>query len=1009
MEILFKKNRLIGIRTAVLLFVLAFFCVGSAYSQTSGKNIPIALSVYIQHQAANKSFPIATGGKAAPILVDPNDWKGVIRAATDLADDIGKVTGTLSQLIENKDIGKNSILVGTIGKSKIIDKLIAEKKIDVSAIRGKWESFMIQTVEGHLVIAGSDKRGTIFGIYDVSEKIGVSPWYWWADAPVKKSNSLYVKAGKYIQYPPKVKYRGIFINDESPSLSGWARAKFGGINSKMYVHMFELLLRLKANYLWPAMWGNTFNEDDPLSPVLADEYGIVMGTSHHEPMMRAQKEYTNRKNEIGPWDYTTNAENLKKFWTDGLTRNKDYDNLITMGMRGDGDVAMGKGDDKENIETLRKVVADQREIIKKVYAKDPSEVPQLWAIFTEVQRYYDAGLTVPDDVTLLFCDNNWGYIRRTGPEKEKNRKGGLGLYYHIDMNGGPWNDRWVNTTTIPKLREQLNLAYQTGTDRIWIVNVGDLKPKEMPIDFIMHYAWDPNAISADQTFDYMVNWAAGIFGREHAKEIADIVSKYSNYNLMRKAEVQSTRIFSFVNYNEAYRVLKMWKDLVAKAEVLENKMPKEARDAYYQLVLYPTKASAGIAEIYMAAGRNNLYAKQGRVSANDYAKSARDLFELDKQLSDRYNDSISNGKWQNMMSDVHIGYRQWSMPRENSLPALTDVTPLTTPTIGVAVEGSTDAWPGVEKKAELPRFDALDKQRYYIDLFNRGIGVVQFTAKADKPWIKLSTLNGSVEKEERFYVEIDWSTAPGGRADGNIEIVQGDTKIPVLVNTLKEAAPVTKQPYYGGYSGEFSIPAEKYSANLHGKNAKWINLPYLGRAEACMGIYPVTAASAKPIEAPQLAYNIFLPQSGSTKICLGILPTQDVNPARGLRIAVSVDDGKPVIIDARKGYVDTFNEYTAANLANSLVLKALPPLGEDYGLVSRRQPRRNEIFDNLRWLDVTMDVKNPGMHTLKVYMVDPELVLERIVVNPNDQYSSYFGVPSIEHNVHATNNIKTKQ
>lgn len=302
--------------------------------------------------------------------------------------------------------------------------------------------------------------------YDVSEKIGVSPWYWWADAPPKKSSVLYVKAGRYLQPSPKVKYHGIFINDESPSFTGWARTSFGGVNSKMYMHMFELLLRLKANYLWPAMWGNTFNEDDPMSPVLADEYGIVMGTSHHEPIMRAQKEYTNRKNEVGGWDFISNAEGLKKFWTEGLERNKNYDNLITMGMRGDGDIAMGKGDDKENMQTLKNVVSAQRDIIKKVYGKDPSEVPQLWAIFTEVQRYYDAGLNVPDDITLLFCDNNWGYIRRTGPVNKRNRKGGLGMYYHIDMNGGPWNDRWVNTTTVPKLREQLNLAYQTGIDRI---------------------------------------------------------------------------------------------------------------------------------------------------------------------------------------------------------------------------------------------------------------------------------------------------------------------------------------------------------------------------------------------------------------------------------------------------------------------------------------------------------------------------------------------------------------
>jgi hypothetical protein len=964
--------------------------------QANAQIQPGELPQYIDRTGSGTAFRIAANGKTAQITVDPEDWKGVIRAANDLGDDVRKVTGTASEVIKSKSFNKAAILVGTIGKSRVIDQLIADKKINVSAVKGKWESFLIQTVGNNLVIAGSDKRGTIFGIYDVSEKIGVSPWYWWADVPVKKSSSLYVKPGRYIQGPPKVKYRGIFINDESPSFSGWARAKFGGINSKMYVHIFELLLRLKANLLWPAMWDNAFNEDDPMSPVLADEYGIVMGTSHHEPMMRAQKEYTNRKKEIGPWDYTTNAENLKKFWYDGLERNKRFENLITIGMRGDGDVAMGKGNDEDNIKTLRKVVADQQAIIGKAYGKDPSEIPQAWAIFTEVQRYYDAGMTVPDYVTLLFCDNNWGYIRRTGPKKERNRKGGLGLYYHIDMNGGPWNDRWINTTTIPKLHEQLNLAYQTGINREWIINVGDLKPKEFPIDFIMHYAWNPDAIPANKTFDYTMNWAESIFGKAHAKEIADFVSKYTKYNLWRKPEVQDPNIFSFVNYNEADQEFKLWSDLAAKAETLGKKIPPEAKDAYYELVLYPVKASAGVAEIYLDAGRNNLYAKQGRVSANDYAKQARDLFALDKQLSGYYNDTLANGKWKNMMSDVHIGYRQWSMPQQNQLPELMEVTPLAAPTMGIAVEGSEQAWPGSAEKAELPAFDILGRQHYYIDVFNRGLGTFQFKAKADKPWIKLSVLKGTVEKETRLYVYIDWKAAPEGQSRGSIEIQQGNIKIPVSITAIKRILPSINQPYFGGW-GEFSIPAQKFIVNAPGQYAKWTVLPDLGRSVACMGINPVTAPSAMPETAPRLEYQIFLPDTGSTKVCLGILPTQDVNPQRGLRIAVSIDDQAPKILDARKGFHDEFKEYTPASLALSPGLKPLPPLGENYALVSRGKPRRNEVFDNLRWLDFKLDVKTPGIHRLKVFMIDPEVVLGNIVVNPNDKYPSYFGAPPIEY------------
>lgn len=951
---------------------------------------------YVQDSPSPDAFRIVENGKTASIYIDPDDWKGVLRAADDLGDDVRKVSGTASEVIKELKPASGSIIIGTIGKSRIIDQLIDKKKINVSQVKGKWESYLIQVVDGNLVIAGSDKRGTIFGIYDVSENIGVSPWYWWADVPAKQSKNLYVKSGRYVQESPKVKYRGIFINDENPSFGDWCNIKFGGVNSKMYVHMFELILRLRANYLWPAMWGKSFAEDDPMSPVLADEYGIIMGTSHHEPMMRAHADYTRRRNEVGPWDYTINKEGLDKFFKEGILRYKNFDKLITIGMRGDGDVALGESDE-ESMKALHNVVEGQREIIRDVYNTDPAEIPQTWAIFTEVQRYYDAGFTVPDDVLLMFCDNNWGYIRRIGPEREQSRTGGMGLYYHIDMNGGPWNDRWINTTTIPKLREQFNLAYKTGLDDLWVVNVGDLKPKEIPIDFILRYAWNPESISADEVMDYSVEWAEHIFGKENAREIADIVSKYPKYNLWRKPEVQAVDIFSFVNHQEAERVLKLWQDLTIQAEALLPKIALEAKDAYYQLVLYPAKASAGVAEIYLSAGWNNLYAQQGRVSANDYAARAQELFELDKQLSDHYMSSeIAGGKWAGMMQDIHIGYRQWSMPRASTLPRLDEVTPLPTPVMGVAVEGNKSAWPGSEDKAQLPTFDALKKQSYYIDIFNRGTGTFEFEASTDKSWIKLSEKRASVEKDYRLKVAIDWDALPEGKIDGVIDIKHANVIIPIQVNVMNTSTPETKEPYFGGY-GEFSIPSFKYSANVAGKKAKWIILPDLGRGEAAMGIEPITAPSATPKTAPRLEYLVYLPETGKTTVCLGILPTQDVYPERGLRIALGLDDSEPEMIDARKGLVDTFNEYTQENIARSNVLSPLPQPNRNLSLTPRH-PRRNEVFDNLRWLDVEVDVKEPGLHTLKVFMIDPEIVLETIIVNPDVNYPSYFGAPAVQLN-----------
>lgn len=823
--------------------------------------------VAINAMAQTERFCIAKDGKAATIIVDDNDWKGVIRAARDLSDDVRKVTGVSASLNDKGEPtvdgrresqmknDKPSIIVGTIGKSKLIDKLIKQKKIDVKKVKGQWESYLIDVIDGNLVIAGSDKRATIYGIYDISERIGVSPWYWMADVPVKHQDELYYDGGRFVQPSPKVKYRGIFINDEWPSFGGWCTNKFGGVNSKAYAHIFELLLRLKANYFWPAMWATAFNEDDPESPRLADEMGIVMGTSHHEPMMRSHQEYLRRKEQVGPWDYATNKERVDQFFREGMERNKNYDNLVTIGMRGDGDVAMGKGDDTENMKTLGKVIEGQRKIIKDIYGR-PDAVPQLWAIFTEVQRYYDAGYTVPDDVTLLLCDNNWGYIRRKGRDFERKRKGGLGLYYHIDMNGGPWNDRWVNTTTIPKLREQLNLAYKSGIDRIWIINVGDLKPKEMPIDFIMHYAWNPDAIQPGDEQTWLEGFTRSIFGDQFAKETADIIARYSKYNLWRKPEVQIPGLF---NYEEMLHLNNLWQSLVLRCEALKEQIPGEAQDAFYQLVYYPAVASAGVAQIYNAA-------TMGDSLTINY------LMEKDQRLTDYYNKVLAGGKWDGIMQDNHIGYTQWSIPDKNYHPM----------TLGFKVTHN---------------------------------------------------LNPS-----------------------------NDTK-------------------------EYSIPACQYT----NKDDAWIFLPDLGRGKGCMGAKDVMRPSDESGKGPSLEYDIELTEEG--KLAIGILPTQDVLPARGLRLGVQIDDQPLLIIDARQGLHDEFREYTPQNLSISKVLKPLPPrnhLSLSGYVNGRQQPRRTEVFDNLRWLETQFQI-TPGLHKLKLVMVDPEIVVEQIVVNPDDNHYSYFG------------------
>jgi len=813
------------------------------------------LSVEAAEQFVKFSSPAQNAlkltGSNDTIRYSRNDWAGVKLAVGNLRKDLRAVTGS----------DKAPIIVATVGKSELAKRYAKQCK----QLKGKWEKYLIFTDKGQLVILGSDKRGTIYGIYELSRQIGVSPWYWMADAPIAHHDNLYITPGAYTDGEPKVKYRGIFINDEWPSFGGWCTNKFGGINSKAYRHIFELLLRLKANYFWPAMWGTNFNEDDPESPRLADEMGIVMGTSHHEPMMRSHREYLKRKNEVGPWNYATNPERIEKFFLEGMKRNSKYDNLVTIGMRGDGDTAMGNGDDAENIKTLGKVVAAQRRIIEQAYGRPANTVPQLWAIFTEVQRYYDAGFTVPDDVTLLFCDNNWGYIRRKGTAEERKRKGGLGLYYHIDMNGGPWNDRWVNTTTIPKLREQLHEAYASGIDRIWIINVGDLKPKEVPIDFIMNYAWNPDAIQPGEEQPWLERFSSSIFGEENSKEVADMIAKYSKYNLMRKPEVQVPGIF---NEHEMLVTSQRWNALAQRAENLRGKLPKEMLDAYYQLVYYPVVASANVAEIYNHATMGDSLGIEA-------------MMQKDRELSGYYNNVMAGGKWKGMMSDNHIGYTQWAIPEKN-------VNPMT------------------------------------------------LCYKVEHP-----------------------------------------------LNATTSAT-------------EIDIPSYQYARITEGKDAKWIFLPDLGRGKGCMGSSNVMAASQTDGKGAALEYDFDLKaDNDQLTIALGVLPTQDVYPARGLRIGVQIDDQPMQIVDARQGFHDEFQEYTAKNLAVSKKLKPLPKephLALNGWWNGKKQLRRTEVFDNQRWLAATSTrALKAGKHTVRIVMIDPEIVLEQVVVNPDNSKYSYLG------------------
>lgn len=934
------------------------------------------------------SFMIVSEGRATDILVDPSDHSGVRRAAGDLSLDIERVSGIRSPLpIPKESAPAGGILVGTLGHSPMIDRLVADRKIDVSSIKGQWEAYLIEVVNEPtpgappaLVIIGSDKRGTIYGIYDVSEKIGVSPWYWWADVPPRKSKSLFVSAGRLVQGPPKVKYRGIFINDEEPALGPWARAKFGGVNSKMYAHMFELILRLRGNYLWPAMWGKAFNEDDPENPKLADEYGIVMGTSHHEPMIRAQKEWTSHRSKYGngQWNYATNEEGLKRFWREGIERNKNYESLVTIGMRGDGDEPMVEGGDMAaNSALLEKIVADQRQMLTEVMGREARQIPQLWALYKEVADYYAHGMRVPDDVTLLWCDDNWGNIRRLPTPEERLRSGGAGIYYHFDYVGSPRSYKWLNTNPLPKVWEQMNLAYRYGADRIWIVNIGDLKPMELPIEFFLKMAWNPDAMSAGKIRQFTVDWATRQFGPAHAEEIAEVVSKYAKYNAWRKPELLDANTYSHVNYREAERVVEAWQSLTREAERIGSTLPPEMQDAYFQLVLYPTKASATVVELHIATGQNRLYAKQGRAAANERAQRVRELFALDKELTDQYH-SIAGGKWRHMMAQTRIGYTTWSDPRSNILPTLSEVQPTPAAGLGIAIDGSDQAWPGGNGEPKLPAFDSVSRQRSHIDVFNRGSTALDYAVSADQPWIKLSKVAGSVTQQDRIDVEIDWNVVPAGTSTGQITVSRtGGETVNVSVEAVRRDDLTSIDPTaFGGLVGATSIPAADAHAKISAGGVRWEEIPDYGRGVSAMTVMPVTADSIQPSkDSPRLEYKVLIPNPGPVQVNFVTGTTLDFMPGRGLRLAVSFDDEPPVIIDAfaNQSYAD-------------------PQKRPDRSSPAIRDWHR-WVSDNARTMKSTHQVNTAGVHTLKVWVVDPGVVLQSIVLHGDKARPSYFGPP----------------
>jgi hypothetical protein len=958
---------------------------------------------FVRFEKTAGGFPLSSAGKSAPLCASTSDYPGVLRVLRMLQADVSAVTGAPPEIFPDSIPPSEAIVVaGTLGRSPLIDRLVRENRLDVRGIAGEWETSLVQVVEHPfpgigraLVIAGSDKRGTMYGMLDLSLAIGVSPWHWWADVPVKRSAHLFVFPGRRADGPPSVKYRGIFLNDEFPDLTNWVRGKYGSVPPRqnppvhpgvaMYGHefyerVFELLLRLKANYLWPAMWNNAFNEDDSLNAPLADEYGIVMGTSHQEPMLRAQKEWDRRYlATLGTWNYARQADILQSFWRDGVRRNRNLESIITLGLRGANDTPMAPGGPEANRALLEEIVGVQRKILAEEVNRDLTRVPQAWCLYKEVVEFYNAGMRVPDDVTLLWPDDNWGNVRRLPTAEERKRTGGAGIYYHFDYHGGPRSYQWINANPIAKVWDQMSLAKEYGADRIWIVNVGHLKGYEFPIEYFLSLAWNTGRWPDGGIGEFTRMWADREFGPALGGDVADLISLYSRGNGRRKPELLSPSTYSLSAYNEAESVVAQFKAAAAKADSLYQTVPAGARDAFYELVLFPVKASALVNELYLAAGKNALYAKQGRALTNDMAAATRALFAADTALMGEFNRTLAGGKWDHFMDQPHLGYTGWQDPPENTLGAIPLVgIDLPGPgSMGVAVEGSSSSWPGEKSEPALPSFDRFNKQTRSIEIFNKGKTPFKFHADPDRPWISVSRKHGEVLAQERILVAVNWKRAPRGDAAGTVKISGTGSAVVVRVRC---SDPRGMNPAkFSGFlesDGVVSIEPEHFTANTPSGSSRWIRIEGYGHTLSGMrATSAVDAPSGVPeSNAPCLEYRMYLLKGGKVDVDGIFGPTLNFVPGRGLRYAVAFDDEPSVLV--------------------TLVPK-------EYAAGDRNQDWAHTVEDNARHSHTVHILPKAGFHTLKFRMVDPGVVIEKIVVDCGGLKPSYLGPPESYHRIPA--------
>ncbi|GFN33972.1 glycosyl hydrolase 115 family protein [Paenibacillus xylaniclasticus] len=940
-------------------------------------------------------------GGGAFFLKEKEAFSGVHKIADKVAKDIELVFGVRpTSAVAVGQLASCAVIYGTIGRSPMLDRLAEQGLINLEEIRGKREVYLFQTIDAPgtevdqaLVIAGSDKRGTVYGLFHLSEVLGVSPLVNWNDVRPKRQEEFVLDSGyKYVSKEPSVRYRGFFINDEWPAFGSWCFKRFGGFNAEAYEHIFELLLRLKGNYLWPAMWSARFHDDGPglANSELADEYGVVMGASHHEPCLRQGEEYKYLRGKDSiygdAWNFRTNEEGITRFWADGLKRSGKFENVITVGMRGEADTAiMGKeATFADNINLLRDVLRTQNRLIQEHVNPNLEQVPRMLALYKEVEPFFYGDEVTPgligsedlDNVILMLCDDNFGNLRTLPTEEMRSHKGGYGMYYHFDYHGGPISFEWINSSYLPKVWEQMTMAYDFGIRELWIVNVGDIATQEFPLSYFLELAYDFDkwgTSAPNKTGEYTRLWVeqqfGAVCGEEDRKKIYRILDGYTRIAHNRRPEAVNADVYHPVHYQEADRLLTEVESLMAEADELYKKMDGEAMSSFFSLVYYPAMGNLNLQRMHLLAGKNQYAAKLNLMEANQLAEQVKACMKRDRELVDEYH-TIDNGKWYGMGLSEHIGFTKWNED-ECRYPILMQVMPTAKPRLLVSLDGTQQHSEGSSwhvNKLYLNDFRQPDVTEASFTISSLSDQNAPYEIACEAAWLSCSSYSGVLDgihkASDKITVRID-RTQMKDETEAKLVV-----KLPVGTCTIIVDA---KQPELSGLTvntfvdtlGYISIEAEHYTAKQDAAGGGFQLLEAYGKTLSAMKVFPTTQYYTAGQDAPYLEYHFVVSEAGDYELELYMQPSNPVTTENTIYYGIQANDGPIHVLNAvPKGHsVGEYNPHWAAG-----------------------------VLDNIR-RHSSQIVCESGLNRVRVFAVSPGFVLEKLVIYPagHKPAESYLG------------------